>query len=126
MALFLGINREIAGRYSFLLSIPAILGALVLAVSCYYAWRRYRHWKADAYRRAALLELAGARTAAEVNASVENIGARRLYTIMERLLDEISFSAPEVTLEKLVITTDYVREKLSDVVQDENLSRYIL
>ena len=67
-----------------------------------------------------------ARIATLVNERSENIGARRLHTVMERLLDEISYSAPDIRLEKIVITTDYVREKLSDVVQDENLSKYIL
>jgi ATP-dependent HslUV protease ATP-binding subunit HslU len=61
-----------------------------------------------------------------VNASTENIGARRLYTIMERLLDEVSFDAPDMPGKELAIDADYVRRRLADVVRDQDLSRYIL
>ncbi len=64
--------------------------------------------------------------AMQVNASTENIGARRLYTIMERLLDEISFDAPDMPGKELSIDAEYVRLRLSDVVRDQDLSRYIL
>lgn len=64
--------------------------------------------------------------AAEVNARTENIGARRLHTIMELLLEEISYEAPELSGEKVVISADYVDRRLSDVVKDHDLSRYIL
>jgi ATP-dependent HslUV protease ATP-binding subunit HslU len=64
--------------------------------------------------------------AAKVNERMENIGARRLHTIMERLLDEISFDAPERTGENIAINADYVRERLADVLKSEDLSRYIL
>jgi ATP-dependent HslUV protease ATP-binding subunit HslU len=67
-----------------------------------------------------------AETAALINERTENIGARRLYTIMERLLEEISFDAPEMTGKSMVIDAKYVREKLKDFVEDEDLSRYIL
>mgnify|MGYP003786377121 CR=1 FL=1 len=67
-----------------------------------------------------------AETAALVNERTENIGARRLYTIMETLLDEISFDAPEMEVKAVDITAEYVREKLEDIVEDEDLSRYIL
>jgi len=67
-----------------------------------------------------------ARIAYDVNDRSENIGARRLYTVMERLLEEISFNAPEMTGQKIKITATYVREKLADVVKDHDLSRYIL
>ncbi len=67
-----------------------------------------------------------AEMAALINERTENIGARRLYTMMEKLLDEISFDAPEMTGENMVIDARYVREKLSGFVQDEDLSRYIL
>jgi ATP-dependent HslUV protease ATP-binding subunit HslU len=67
-----------------------------------------------------------AETAALINARTENIGARRLYTIMERLLDELSFDAPEMTGKGMVIDAKHVREKLKDFVEDEDLSRYIL
>jgi ATP-dependent HslUV protease ATP-binding subunit HslU len=67
-----------------------------------------------------------ARIAETVNERTENIGARRLYTIMERLLEEISFEAPEINDEKTIINREYVTERLRDVVKDEDLSRYIL
>jgi len=64
--------------------------------------------------------------AALINERTENIGARRLYTIMERLLDEISFDAPEMSGKAMVIDARYVREKLKGFVEDEDLSRFIL
>ena len=67
-----------------------------------------------------------ARIAAEVNAQMENIGARRLHTIMERLLDDLSFDAPDLEEKFLRIDGAYVRAKLDDIVKDEDLSRYIL
>jgi ATP-dependent HslUV protease ATP-binding subunit HslU len=67
-----------------------------------------------------------AEIAMQVNTSTENIGARRLYTIMERLLDEISFDAPDLPGKELAIDAEYVRLRLSDVVRDQDLSRYIL
>ncbi|EGL17126.1 MULTISPECIES: ATP-dependent protease ATPase subunit HslU [Paenibacillus] len=67
-----------------------------------------------------------ARIAVEVNQSTENIGARRLHTILEKLLEDLSFEAPELNLEEMVITPEYVREKLGDIVQNRDLSQYIL
>lgn len=67
-----------------------------------------------------------AQIAAEVNQNTDNIGARRLHTILEKLLEDLSFEAPEITLEQIVITPEYVREKLSDIVQNRDLSQYIL
>ena len=64
--------------------------------------------------------------AALVNERTENIGARRLHTIMEKVLDEISFDAPELGGKKMDIDAAYVRDKLSEVVKDQDLSRYIL
>jgi ATP-dependent HslUV protease ATP-binding subunit HslU len=61
-----------------------------------------------------------------VNQRAENIGARRLYTVMERLLEEVSFDAPSLTGRDLVIDAEYVQGHLADVVKDEDLSRYIL
>lgn len=66
------------------------------------------------------------RLAAEVNGQSQNIGARRLHTIMELLLEELSFNAPELSGQSIPITADYVRERLQDVVKDQDLSRYIL
>lgn len=64
--------------------------------------------------------------AAEVNSRMENIGARRLHTIMEMLLEDISFNASEMSGQSIEITTAYVDEKLNGIVQDQDLSRYIL
>jgi ATP-dependent HslUV protease ATP-binding subunit HslU len=64
--------------------------------------------------------------AASVNDRTENIGARRLHTIMERLLDEISFDAPELDTKELAIDAKYVNEKLAGISEDQDLSRYIL
>ncbi|ASV75219.1 ATP-dependent hsl protease ATP-binding subunit HslU [Thermogutta terrifontis] len=61
-----------------------------------------------------------------VNQTTQNIGARRLYTVMERLLEEVSFNAPDNVRGEFVITSDYVRNKLSDIIKDEDLSRFIL
>src|SRR5580658_6437544 len=67
-----------------------------------------------------------ARFAFRVNEGTENIGARRLHTIMERVLDEISFDAPDKKGEHIKIDADYVRHMLADIVKDQDLSRYIL
>jgi len=64
--------------------------------------------------------------AVDLNANVENIGARRLQTVMERVLDDISFTAPDKTREKLVIDADYVREALGSLAGNKDLSHYIL
>jgi ATP-dependent HslUV protease ATP-binding subunit HslU len=67
-----------------------------------------------------------AEIAAEVNRSSENIGARRLYTIMELLLEELSFDACDRKGEKVQIDKAYVNQRLANVVEDKDLSRYIL
>jgi ATP-dependent HslUV protease ATP-binding subunit HslU len=64
--------------------------------------------------------------ATTVNERTENIGARRLHTVMEKLLEEISFSAPDLKERQITITADYVRERLANLIADEDLSRYIL
>jgi len=64
--------------------------------------------------------------ASKVNERTENIGARRLHTVMEKLLDEISFDAPDMETKTVTITREYVIEKLQEILEDENLSRYIL
>jgi ATP-dependent HslUV protease ATP-binding subunit HslU len=61
-----------------------------------------------------------------VNEQMENIGARRLHTVMEKLLDDVSFDAPDMDEKEYVIDREYVRQKLEDILEDENLSRYIL
>ena len=72
----------------------------------------------------AVKEIAGLATT--VNDRTENIGARRLHTVMERLLEEISFTAPDLTAQEITITDAYVRERLAALIDDEDLSRYIL
>ncbi|MBS4084774.1 MAG: ATP-dependent protease ATPase subunit HslU [Rhizobiales bacterium] len=64
--------------------------------------------------------------AVEVNARLENIGARRLQTVIERVLDEISFTAPDKSGEKVTIDGDYVKKRVADLAKDADLSRYIL
>jgi ATP-dependent HslUV protease ATP-binding subunit HslU len=67
-----------------------------------------------------------AETAADVNAAVENIGARRLQTVMERLLDEISFTAPDRNGENVRVDAAYVKEHVGDLAKNADLSRFIL
>ncbi|HNZ58216.1 MAG TPA: ATP-dependent protease ATPase subunit HslU [Syntrophorhabdaceae bacterium] len=62
----------------------------------------------------------------KINEMTENIGARRLYTVMEKLLEDISYSAPDMKEKEIVITKEYVREKLGEFLEKEDLSRYIL
>ena len=76
-------------------------------------------WKADAIDEIA-------RMATLANDRMENIGARRLHTIMERLLDELSFEAPSLSGSEVPITAQYVRERLEKVLEDQDLSKYIL
>jgi ATP-dependent HslUV protease ATP-binding subunit HslU len=76
------------------------------------------------FKKDGIAEIAA--TAALINERTENIGARRLYTIMERLLEEISFDAPEAAGQSMVIDAIYVQEKLKEFVEDEDLSRFIL
>ncbi len=67
-----------------------------------------------------------AKIAYKVNTETEDIGARRLHTIMEKLLEDISFNAPDMKEKKVTITDEYVRKKLKDIAEDRDLSRYIL
>jgi ATP-dependent HslUV protease ATP-binding subunit HslU len=67
-----------------------------------------------------------AEIAVQVNERTENIGARRLFTVMERLLEELSFEAPERRGQRITITAEEVRRRLADIVKSEDLSRYIL
>jgi ATP-dependent HslUV protease ATP-binding subunit HslU len=76
-------------------------------------------WKSDAIEEIA-------RMASLANERMENIGARRLHTIMERLLDELSFEAPALSGTDVPITAGYVRERLAKVLEDQDLSKYIL
>lgn len=67
-----------------------------------------------------------AELACQVNEKNENIGARRLATIMEKLLDEVSFEAPDISPTKILVTPDYVKDRLGDLVENTDLTRYIL
>jgi len=67
-----------------------------------------------------------AEIASTVNQRTENIGARRLYTVMEKLLEEVSFTAPDLAGQELIIDADYVHARLAEALQDQDLSRYIL
>ena len=67
-----------------------------------------------------------ANIASEVNATVENIGARRLHTIIERILDDISFTATDRADEKIIINSEYVKQNLDELVKDTDLSKFIL
>jgi ATP-dependent HslUV protease ATP-binding subunit HslU len=77
-----------------------------------------------AFQPSAVEELA--RIAAVVNERTENIGARRLHTVVERLLDELSFDGPEMSGKEVKIDAQYVKDKLDAIVKDEDLARYIL
>ncbi len=76
------------------------------------------------FREDAVAEIA--QIAAQVNEKTENIGARRLHTIMEKLLDEVSYSAPEMQGKEISIDAQYVQDRLGPILKDEDLSRYIL
>ena len=67
-----------------------------------------------------------ANIASEVNATVENIGARRLHTIIEKILDEISFTATDRAGEKISIDSDYIKKNIGELVKDADLSKFIL
>ncbi len=76
------------------------------------------------FTREAIEEIA--QMAYDLNQKLENIGARRLYTVLEKLLEEVSFSAPDIAPTKVVITPEYVREKLGEVISQEELAKFIL
>jgi ATP-dependent HslUV protease ATP-binding subunit HslU len=67
-----------------------------------------------------------AKFATSVNAQTENIGARRLHTILEKVLDEISFEAPDLKKKAVKVDGAYVTKQLADIVKNQDLSRYIL
>lgn len=76
------------------------------------------------FTEASIKEIAS--KAAVVNEKTENIGARRLHTILEKLLEDISFNAPDMKKGRMTIDDEYVKEKLGDIIEDKDLSRYIL
>ncbi|RLG13109.1 HslU--HslV peptidase ATPase subunit [Candidatus Pacearchaeota archaeon] len=76
------------------------------------------------FTKEAIEELA--QIAYEINQKMENIGARRLYTVVEKVLEDISFNAPDIAPTKVVITSEYVRNKLGDIITKEELVKFIL
>jgi ATP-dependent HslUV protease ATP-binding subunit HslU len=76
------------------------------------------------FREDGITEIAD--VAQRINEMTEDIGARRLYTVMEKLLDDVSFDAPEMEEKKVVVTKEYVLERLAEFLEKEDLSRYIL
>ena len=76
------------------------------------------------FSESAIEEIAG--MSATVNERTENIGARRLQTIMEKLLEDISFDAPDLENKTIAIDQAHVQDKLKDIIENEDLSRYIL
>ena len=76
------------------------------------------------FRQDAVEEMAT--IAAQINSSLQDIGARRLHTVVEKVLDEISFTAPDIAPARIPIDAKYVRERLKDILQDEDLKKYIL
>lgn len=76
------------------------------------------------FEESAIKEIAS--ISSKVNERTENIGARRLHTVMEKLLDEVSFDAPDMEAKSVTISREYVADKLQEILEDENLSRYIL
>ena len=105
-------------RGTKILHIPTVLGAVVPAYNISGVSGEVK------FTPEALDEIA--HFAFRVNESTENIGARRLHTIMERVLDELSFDAPEKKGEHVTIDAEYVRKMMTDIVKDQDLSRYIL
>jgi ATP-dependent HslUV protease ATP-binding subunit HslU len=76
------------------------------------------------FARDAVEEMAS--VAAQVNSTMQDIGARRLHTIVEKVLDEISFTAPDISPARISVDAKYVRERLKDILQDEDVTKYIL
>ncbi|MBT5899928.1 MAG: AAA domain-containing protein, partial [Candidatus Pelagibacter sp.] len=67
-----------------------------------------------------------AEISSQINSTIENIGARRLHTILEKVLEEISFSAPDKSGEKIVVDKSFVQKNLGDIIKDKDLSKFIL
>ncbi len=114
------VELEALGTEDFVRILTEPKGALVTQYTALLATEGLElQFKPDAIRRIAEF-------ATLVNERSENIGARRLHTIMEKLLDEISFEAPDMTEQELSIDSAYVDKMLADIVKNEDLSKYIL
>ncbi len=114
------VELDALGRDDFIRILTEPQNSLVRQYTALLATERVTVNFADS----AIEEIAG--IAAEVNSRSENVGARRLHTIMERMLDEVSFHAPERGGSVVDIDAAYVREKLGPILEDQDLSRYIL
>jgi ATP-dependent HslUV protease ATP-binding subunit HslU len=114
------VELESLGEEEFVLILTVPKNALILQYRALMATEGIElSFEDDAIREIA-------RIAAVVNDRTENIGARRLHTILEKLLEDLSFEAPERQGKSVVIDATYVRDRLSDIAKDEDLSRYIL
>jgi ATP-dependent HslUV protease ATP-binding subunit HslU len=114
------VELESLGEEEFVLILTVPKNALILQYRALMATEGIElSFEDDAIREIA-------RIAAVVNDRTENIGARRLHTILEKLLEDLSFEAPERQGKAVVIDAAYVRDRLSDIAKDEDLSRYIL
>jgi ATP-dependent HslUV protease ATP-binding subunit HslU len=114
------VELESLGEEEFVLILTVPKNALILQYRALMATEGIElSFEDDAIREIA-------RIAAVVNDRTENIGARRLHTILEKLLEDLSFEAPERQGKAVVIDATYVRDRLSDIAKDEDLSRYIL
>jgi len=114
------VELQSLGKAEFVRILTEPKNALIKQYTAMLHTEEYRlEFRDDAIEEIALI-------ATQVNERSENIGARRLYTILERLLSEISFDAPDADPKEAVIDAGYVREHLADIVDDEDLSRYIL
>jgi len=123
---------ELQGRFPIRVELEALSGSdleMILKEPKNSLVRQYTELLATEgialqFEEGAIKELA--QTACQANERMQNIGARRLHTIMECLLDEVSFSASEMAEKAFRVTADYVREKLKPLIQSEDISRYIL
>jgi ATP-dependent HslUV protease ATP-binding subunit HslU len=123
---------ELQGRFPIRVELASLVRADLLRILAEPANSLVRQYTALLATEQVELEFkddgldAIAELAAAVNESTDDIGARRLHTVMERLLDEVSFDAPDWPARRVVIDADYVRGRLSDLVENRDLSQYIL
>ncbi len=123
---------ELQGRFPIRVELEALNAEIFEQILTKPKTALIKQYKALLETEGVILEFTGgairklAELAHNVNTQTENIGARRLHTVMEHLLEELSFVAPEIQGQKIEITTAYVEERFTGVIQDRDLSRYIL
>jgi len=123
---------ELQGRFPIRVELASLVKADLLRILAEPANSLVRQYTALLATESIELEFkqegleAIAELAAAVNESADDIGARRLHTVMERLLDEVSFDAPDWTPRQIVVDGEYVRSRLTDLVENQDLSQYIL